>query len=171
MSDQNFYEPPKYQEPSGGRAPAPDFVRSKVLGPAIGLIVMGVIYILGALWGIASAAMAMAGIGAAARQEQMEMLRRNEQIPEEMREFLMQMNEVMSAGPLGLIMNVVAVGIGGVILFGGIRMKGLRSYPLALTASILSLTPCLNSCCCIGIPIGVWALVVLLNSDVKQSFS
>lgn len=171
MSDQNFYEPPRYQGPASAAGPAPDFVRRKVVGPAIGLIVMGVIYILGALWGIASAAMAMAGIGAEARQEQMELLRQNEQIPEELRELLLQMNDIMSAGPLGLIMNVVAVGIGGVILFGGIRMKELRSYPLALTASILSLTPCLNSCCCIGIPIGVWALVVLLNSDVKQSFS
>jgi hypothetical protein len=40
-----------------------------------------------------------------------------------------------------------------------------------VTGSILSIIPCTNSCCCIGTPLGIWALVVLLNSDVKLAFS
>jgi hypothetical protein len=30
--------------------------------------------------------------------------------------------------------------------------------------------PCLSPCCCLGLPIGIWALVVLLDNNVKASF-
>jgi predicted Zn finger-like uncharacterized protein len=56
------------------------------------------------------------------------------------------------------------------ILMGGIKMKQLQSFGLAMTASILALLPCGN-CCCIGLPLGIWALVVLNKPDVKNSFS
>ena len=48
-------------------------------------------------------------------------------------------------------------------------MKTLKSYPLALTGSIVAMLPC--SCCCvIGLPIGVWAVIVLLKPAVKLAF-
>jgi hypothetical protein len=57
-----------------------------------------------------------------------------------------------------------------VILFGGIQMLRLKTWGMALAASILSIVD-FGSCCCIaGIPLGIWALVILLMPDVKQAF-
>jgi hypothetical protein len=61
--------------------------------------------------------------------------------------------------------------VGSVLIFlGGAKMKALQSYGLALAGSILAIIPC-NACCCIGAPFGIWALVVLLNADVKLAFT
>jgi hypothetical protein len=57
------------------------------------------------------------------------------------------------------------------IVLGAGKMKQLRGYGLAVTASVLSMIPCTNSCCCLATPFGIWALVVLLNSDVKLAFT
>jgi hypothetical protein len=71
----------------------------------------------------------------------------------------------------GTISSGVSLLCSVLIFLGGSKMKNLQGYGLALTGSILSMIPCTNSCCCIGTPLGIWALVVLLNSDVKLAFS
>ena len=50
------------------------------------------------------------------------------------------------------------------------QMKALENYPLALTASILAIIPCLSPCCLVGLPIGIWAIVVLSKPEVKAAF-
>lgn len=59
----------------------------------------------------------------------------------------------------------------GLIVFGALKMKGLRSYGLAMTASILALLPCCGPCGCLGIPLGIWALVVLRKPEVRAAFT
>lgn len=68
--------------------------------------------------------------------------------------------------------NVLAL-IGSVLIFlGGSKMKQLQSYGLAMTGSIMATIPvCTNNCCCLSMPFGIWALAVLLNSDVKLAFA
>jgi hypothetical protein len=36
---------------------------------------------------------------------------------------------------------------------------------------VLSIIPCTNTCCCAGLPIGLWALVTLFGSDVRLAFA
>jgi len=69
---------------------------------------------------------------------------------------------------------------GGVALFcglvsalGGIRMVKLRSYGLAMTGAIFAAIPFVSplGCCLIGEVVGIWALVVLFNADVRMAFS
>jgi hypothetical protein len=31
--------------------------------------------------------------------------------------------------------------------------------------------PCISPCCLLGLPIGIWALVVLLKPEVKAAFT
>jgi len=52
---------------------------------------------------------------------------------------------------------------------GGLKMKKLENYGSVMTACILALLPCGN-CCCIGLPLGIWALVVLNRPEVKDAF-
>jgi len=65
----------------------------------------------------------------------------------------------------------IAVEVG--ILLGAIRMLSLRSYQLAFAASVLAMLPCVtSSCCCVlGLPFGIWALVVLNRPEVKSHFT
>ena len=53
------------------------------------------------------------------------------------------------------------------ILFGGIQMMEIRSYAWAVAAAIVAII----SCSLIGFPVGIWALVVLLRADVRDTFA
>ena len=55
------------------------------------------------------------------------------------------------------------------LMIGGWRMRQARSYGLALVAAIMALLPCTFGWI-IGLPIGIWALTVLLDPTVKSSF-
>jgi hypothetical protein len=59
------------------------------------------------------------------------------------------------------------------ILLGSIQMLRFRSYGLAVTASILAAIPCItcSACCGVGEGIGIWALVVLMNPEVRAAFA
>jgi hypothetical protein len=73
-------------------------------------------------------------------------------------------------GPMAAIVQAGFLVLNLVILFGGIQMLRLKTWGMALAASILSIVD-FGSCCCIaGIPLGIWALVILLMPDVKQAF-
>jgi len=74
------------------------------------------------------------------------------------------------SGTVGTIMGVVGILIGLVILFGAIKMKRLEGYTLAVTSCILAMVPCLSPCCLLGLPFGIWALVVLCKPEVKAAF-
>jgi phage FluMu protein Com len=66
-------------------------------------------------------------------------------------------------GVIGLIMSIL-------LLIGAIKMKALENYGLAMTASIIAMIPCTSPCCFLGLPFGIWALVVLSDPVVKASF-
>ena len=65
----------------------------------------------------------------------------------------------------------IRIVIGILLVLGAAKMRALQGYGLAMTAAILSIIPfCPNECCC-TLPFGIWALIVLLNADVKRAFS
>jgi hypothetical protein len=77
--------------------------------------------------------------------------------------------EIVLSGGIGLAMGVVGLGISAVVLVGAMKMKNLENYPLAMTSAIISVIPCFMPCC-LGVPFGIWALVVLSDSSVKAAF-
>ena len=50
-------------------------------------------------------------------------------------------------------------------------VKKLESYTFAIIATIIAMVPCISPCCIVGLPIGIWALVVLNKPEVKGAFS
>ena len=76
----------------------------------------------------------------------------------------------MTSGVIGIVFALLGLVCCGVSFFGAMKMRALQSYPLAITAAVLSLLPCVFPCCCFSLPIGVWALVVLFDNNVKASF-
>jgi hypothetical protein len=69
-----------------------------------------------------------------------------------------------------VIAATVVIVIGFLVILGGIQMFRVRDYGLALTASALSLPAALFTFWLL-IPIGVWALVVLVQPAVRNEFS
>ena len=70
-----------------------------------------------------------------------------------------------------LVMSLLALAVSGLILWSGLQMRQLKGRGLAIAGSILGMLPCFTGCCCvIGLPVGIWALVVLMNNEVKAAF-
>jgi len=55
------------------------------------------------------------------------------------------------------------------ILVGGLCMTRLRRYAFAITAAVLAIVPC-TPCFALEIPFGIWAIVVLCDSRVRNGF-
>jgi hypothetical protein len=49
-------------------------------------------------------------------------------------------------------------------------MKTLESYNWAMLASGVALVPGVSPCWLIGLPVGIWSIVILSKAEVKQSF-
>ncbi len=75
----------------------------------------------------------------------------------------------LSGGP-GIALGVIAILIGVVILIGALKMKKLEGHGFAMAASILAMIPCVSPCCLLGLPIGIWSVVVLSKPEVKSAF-
>jgi len=76
----------------------------------------------------------------------------------------------MLSGGLGIVSAVIGIVTGGIILFGALKMKKLESYGFAVASSVIAMIPCVSPCCLIGLPIGIWALIVLNKPEVKSAF-
>ncbi|MGL6097170.1 MAG: MJ0042-type zinc finger domain-containing protein [Fimbriiglobus sp.] len=67
------------------------------------------------------------------------------------------------------------IGAGAAILMtpiafvGAIQMLRMKSYGFAMTAAVLSVIPC-TGCCCLNMPMGIWAVVVLVDPVVRRAF-
>ena len=122
----------------------------QVSGPAIGLIAVAVLgFILQAI------ALVVNAVGAS--------LFSTRQMPNE------ALSRMMS-GTLGVASNVIAIIVSGLILVGGLKMRKLENYGLVMAASIIAMIPCISPCCVVGLPIGIWAVVVLSKPEVKSAF-
>ncbi|WP_148618615.1 hypothetical protein [Mariniblastus fucicola] len=55
-------------------------------------------------------------------------------------------------------------------MWGAFNMMKLKSYSSARSAAIVAVIPCISPCYILGIPFGIWALVVLSKPHVKQAF-
>ena len=131
--------------------PAPSSAGVELVnGPAIGLIVVA---ILGVILQIISLIFNLAGASFLA----------SSQMPREAW-------ANMFSGTIGVVSSIIGILVSGLILVGAMKMKKLESYGLAMAVSIIAMIPCFSPCCLIGLPIGIWAVVVLSKPEVKSAF-
>lgn len=72
---------------------------------------------------------------------------------------------------LGVVGNVIGLVLQGVVMFGAMKMRNLENYGMSMAAAIIACIPCCGSpCYVLGIPFGIWALVVLNDAQVKAAF-
>jgi hypothetical protein len=126
------------------------FAARRVAGPSIALIVLGFLTIALQLLSVLVNIVQLGMAGAAGRH--------GDAFP------------MLIVGPVQIVVSAIAIVGAIVIIVGGMRMKNLENYGLAMTASILTLIPCFGPCCLLGIPIGIWALVALSDNTVRIAF-
>ena len=51
------------------------------------------------------------------------------------------------------------------------KMRRLENYRTAMTVAIVSVIPLISPCCLLGIPFGIWALVMLSRPEVRDAFA
>ena len=137
--------------PAFAAADLQTYAARRVAGPAIALIVLGIFTIVMQVFAILMNILQIGIAGAAARNG-----RRH--------------SHSCSAGPCKIVASAIAIVGAIVITLGGLRMKNLENYGLAMTASILTIIPCFGPCCLLGMPIGIWGLVVLSDNTVRIAF-
>lgn len=135
-------------------------MQNKVLGPAIGLMVLG---ILGALVQIPSFFVSYIDPSFVDQIE----LPIEEQYRDQFKDMLRASIEESS-----VVWSIVFIVLNLVIFFAGVRLLSMKSWTLGVVACVLVMITCLFQCCCcpIGLPIGIWGLIVLFDGDVKQAF-
>lgn len=125
----------------------------QVGGPAIGLLVTAILGLMGAVAGLAMNILGIgfsaAGMGGNPEAERLVHL---------------------FGGTLGILRNIIAILVGVFLLYAGLKMRKLENYSAGMIASIIAMVPCISPCCLIGLPVGIWALVVLNRPEVKVHF-
>jgi hypothetical protein len=76
------------------------------------------------------------------------------------------------SGTVQILSNLISLAAAAFMIYAGMQMRQLNNWGLALAGTIVAMIPCISPCCgLIGIPIGIWALVILLKPEVKTAFS
>jgi hypothetical protein len=74
-------------------------------------------------------------------------------------------------GAANIVGSIIGLACDVLIVIGALKMQKLQSYGLAMAAAVVALIPCISPCCVVGIPFGIWALIVLLKPEVKAAFN
>ena len=131
--------------------------KAQVSGPSVGLLVTGIIGAVFSLGGLISLVVgagitSLAGFGSGWLDE----------IPYNIEE--------LWEGAFAMGSSVVGLLVAAFIIYAALKMKELEQWGLAVAASILAMIPCVSPCCVVGLPIGIWCLVVLTRPDIKTAF-
>ena len=128
----------------------PDAAR-QVSGPSTGLLITGII---GAIFSLATFFSLIIGAGLSTVWW--------EDVPD--------MYAEIWEGAAGIGSSFVVILVAAFIIYAALKMKELSQWGLAMAASILAMIPCISPCCILGLPIGIWCLVVLTKPEVKAAF-
>lgn len=72
------------------------------------------------------------------------------------------------AGSIGASVVLVVMNIP--VIVGAYHLQNLKKFPLAMTGAIIACIPCCGPCLLLGIPFGIWALVLLNDSRIRPHF-
>jgi hypothetical protein len=137
----------KEQEPAVTTPGASD----QVSGPSVGLLITG---ILGAI-------LCFIGLISSVFETGIESIKAHRYF-EQYAEF--------AEGAAGVAFCFVGLLVAAFIIYASLKMKELTQWGMCVAASIIAMIPCISPCCIVGLPIGIWCLVVLTKPEVRAAF-
>jgi hypothetical protein len=123
----------------------------QVSGPSVGLLITGIL----------GAALSLLGFVGSLFETGIESIKTHEIIGGYTR---------IAQGAAGVAFCFVGLLAAGFIIYASLKMKALTQWGLCVAASIIAMIPCISPCCIVGLPIGIWCLVVLTKPEVKTAF-
>ena len=145
---QNPYSSPGFAGPPGGGGQP---LGAKLMAPAIGLLITG---LLGIGFTIASIFLAFGPPPPI-----------DPNAPPFLQEFQKGAN-----GPQAVAIQSIFIFVNIFILFGAAQMMRQKMRGVGIAAAVVAMLNFGNCCCLLGIPIGVWSLIILMQADVKAAF-
>ena len=139
-------------QPHRSQYPGPHKPGAVVMAPAITLIALASLGLVGAIFG--------AVVSATAEPDQI-----SYSAPP-----LVELIQANRTGPVAASIQAGFAALNVVILFGAIQMLRFKMWGVAFTISILSMLNVGNCYCVLGLPVGIWSIVVLTHPDVKNAF-
>lgn len=79
----------------------------------------------------------------------------------------MQMQTQLQAA---VAVDSLSILTGLAMLVGSWQMLQGKSYAFSPVTAVLAVIPCLSPCLVLGIPSGIWALVILADEQTKANF-
>lgn len=134
-----------------------DYAREKTAMPGLAMLILGILTVIGQLLGliwqaITAIPLMISYINSGAGSE-------------------VWISFVTSQG-IGLLSSIIGFFVGFVILFAGTRLRAVRSAGIVYAGAIMAALPCCSGyCCCIGLPIAIWAIVTMQDEQVKSAFA
>lgn len=123
-----------------------------VAAPAIALMIVGALGLLGSFYNIFTALMSEPVI--------------DPNTPEVVQEIIRN-----SRGPVAIVVQCLFIIVNLVIITGAFFMSRMQSWGMSLTSTILAMVNFGTCCCVLGLPIGIWSLVILLRPEIKAAFA
>jgi hypothetical protein len=124
----------------------------QVSGPSVGLLITGI------LGGV----LCFIGLIASVFETGIESIKAHRYFDEKYAE--------LAEGAAGVAFCFVGLLVAAFIIYASLKMKELTQWGLCVAASIIAMIPCISPCCIVGLPIGIWCLVVLTKPEVKAAF-
>ena len=126
-------------------------VKGRVIAPAIALIVVGVVGL----------AVSLFNFGFSFTEPV---------IDPNAPEFIQGM-QAGATGPVVAVVQGIFCLVNLFLIGGGVQMARFRTWGISLAASVLAMLNFGTCCCIVGLPVGIWSLVILLQPDVKAAFA
>lgn len=124
---------------------------NQVSGPSVGLLVTG---ILGAIFSLTGLILSTVETG----------------IESIMADKFSEEYAELAEGAAGIALCFVGLLVSAFIIYASLKIKELNQWGLCVAASIIAMIPCISPCCIVGLPIGIWCLVILTKPEVKAAF-
>ena len=75
-----------------------------------------------------------------------------------------------STGAQAVIGGLIFATVSILVVFAAIQMLRMRTWGFALAGSIIAMINIGNCCCLLGLPFGIWSIIILSRQDVKSAF-
>ncbi len=153
-------------------------IRQKVNPPGLLLMLIGLLNLVFGLISLQAGIHSLRLTPAQNRDEQRDEIRQVQESgwgnPEVNQKLLDMPPEELKAYRVGLSLGLAGLWLVGsfVITYAGFNLRSLNSYRLALTGAIWAAIPIISfpACCGLGELIGIWAIAVLMDRDVRAAF-
>ena len=77
----------------------------------------------------------------------------------------------MATNSFGAVaMPIISLMASANVFYGALKMFKLENYRWAIASAVIGTIPCLSPCLFLGMPFGIWAIVLMMKDDVKYAF-